>query len=101
MHPIVEFDERGEVKTRWEYVRADRKQREKFVFDRYFRNEKLNKYLTSLEEAHARYKIIKDRTKPKDEREEFKDFYRRIKSEHIKPMQARIARQEERREREW
>ena len=93
MHPIVEFDDRGEVTCRWDYIRTTR---HKDKFDR-FRNDKLSKYLRSLEEEHARYRTIKEKTKPKDLREDFKDFYRRIKTEHIKPMQARLARQEARR----
>ena len=97
MQPIVVFDDRGEVTCRWDYIRTNAKPKEKYPFDRYFRNEKLNKYITSLEEANARYKTIKEKTKVKDLREDFKDFYRRVKAEHVKPMQAKIARREARR----
>lgn len=102
MHPVVEFDERGElVETwRWDSARPSAKPKEKFAFDRYFRNEKLNKYLTDLEAENQRYRIIKEKTKPQDLREDFRDFYRRIKTEHIKPAQAKQARQEASRARE-
>ena len=100
MQPIVEFDERGEVTCRWDYVRPGAKPKEKFPFDRYFRNEKLNKYLGDLEAANQRYRVIKEKTKAQDLREDFRDFYRRIRAAHIKPMQAKQARRDVRRAQE-
>ena len=50
--------------------------------------------IKKLQEENARHQIIKEKTKAEDEREDFKDFYRRIKVNHVLPMQAKLAKEE-------
>ena len=57
-------------------------------------NEKMENTIKKLQEENERHQIIKEKTKAEDEREDFKDFYRRIKVNHVLPMQAKLAKEE-------
>ena len=82
------FNDNGSLVTKWNEVPKRRgKKREtnmKYIVGK--TNEKMESTIKKLKEDNARYQIIKEKTKAEDQREDFKEFYRRIKIDHVIPM---------------